>query len=271
MLQDAGHGEYIVLDRASQAAFKVEVGYDPNQGGYGDSGGHSTVALSTPLPVNADDLLMLQRALDLQNAGSGWLKYNVVMTPDDPSYPGNIGQDHNAHDVIRDNGYREAIGRSLTASPLPPSQPNSLLRDVMDVSRWLIDRLSRMVNLEAISMVIRLQFPDESTADYRIDKNNTAAAKYVPGSARDKEGNVLPDESNARPGMPDQNNSLGIPQTFESSDTINEWLQSAAIYGIRVVDLNGLPRGPGSVTVGGGGTISCGVVNGAMECIYIAQ
>ena len=110
-----------------------------------------------------------------------------------------------------------------------------------------------------INYYMDVRFPDGSTASYEVyringDSDNTVEWQYVTGSARDSEGNRIPEKA------ADFVNYHGRFDTTFSHFNLSTFLNAAGNWGIPVVDLS-TTSGKAIVCVGGGGGTLCEIVS----------
>ncbi len=106
---------------------------------------------------------------------------------------------------------------------------------------------------------MEVRFPDGSTASYKVyringDSENRVEWQYVLGSARDSEGNRIPEK------IADFGNFHGRYDTAFSNFNLSLFLNAAASFGIPVVDLSSSST-VAVVCIGGAGGTLCEIQN----------
>ena len=178
---------------------------------------------AAPLPVTDADmtafLAMAQYRLNYPLVG------RIQQTATDP--------DHTVYDVVTTTSTREAIGVNVanylrgghTGNPLIDG-----LKTILDQAAFsTFARIGTNITVE-----VTVVFKDGTSAVYVLDRDHLNRAEYKQGSARDKDGNLVPDASN----LPGQPNQAGLPgrYVFRDSYSLERWLLTASMWGIQIVD-----------------------------------
>ena len=214
--------------------------------------GQPVPLMADPVEPTREDIDQFREIARLWNANSGSLKMDYALRPGDPLYPEGPLTGFGARDVTLSVAIRESIGRTV-----------STLEFRGEAARMIATLQGRVLHAaEAVAGQSRLrvivQFPDGSSAVFVIDKDHTLQAEYEMGSARDSEGNIVPDQSHAE-GQQNHSNLEG-QHRFTDATNAREWIDRARSLGIPIVDSRNGNSGRPIL-------VNCIWENGKMKCV----
>jgi len=184
--------------------------------------------------VQAEDREAFRSIAAAWRANGGSLKFDTVLDPGTLGYPAGLLANRNASDVVMRPSYRFQVGLAVGTWGLDRSGPLSRqVGEVIALTRSTMLTLAE-VWTGKLQIRVRVVFPDGSTAVFVMDRNHSLEARYEPGSARDSDGNPLPD-----PWSLDNSHTLAGQHVFTSEDNLRRWLELAEFFGIPVVRASG--------------------------------
>ena len=186
----------------------------------------------TPTTLTSTEQSEIRRIAEYWKDNGGQLNYFREFRPDEPGYPAEIPTTLSAFDVVQAVQSRDAVGRVLVAPAWLRQHPR-LEQAVQTIGSMIMD--SRLGNVPVAR--IKVFFRDGTSAEFIITPDTTNQARYVEGSARDRVGNLIPDESH-------QLGTMGANQFFfDRSSDFQAMLNHFRAAGIPVHDPNGLGHG----------------------------
>lgn len=248
----SGIGLTIVVDFEMRTIKAYDVEYDRELKKYR--------AVSQPVPVSIT--ASFNRYMDaLDRRARGTRESNeggpiFSLNPDSSVYVNGISfpdayRDGDAFQIVQQHTSRTRLGAHL-ATQIAGAYTSSEWVNALafSVHQVVLNFLSKF-GFGTVSIVITWR--DGSTTVYRMDKNSDKEAEYVSGRSRDRNGNKIPDQAITDPSTAPS--YVGSYQ-FASKEDLNNWLDSARMYG---VDISG-----GS---SGGDRMSCSWDGGTLYCL----
>lgn len=220
----AGYGDHLVMDFRHGVLWQFSVRLDS------EPGRRRELRVDEIEPSAADRASFLEIAA-LWNANGGSLKLDYDLRPGDPLYPTASFTGFGARDITWTTSIRESIGRTVASLEFSGAAGR-----FVSMIQSTVLHAAEMVAGESRLRVI-VQFPDRSTAVFVVDKDHSRQAQYELGSARDSEGNIVPDQSHVA-GQENHLDLLGLYR-FDDPDNFAEWIERAQLIGIPVVDRRG--------------------------------
>lgn len=181
--------------------------------------------------VQPEDREAFRAIAAVWRANRGSLKFNIELGPGDFGYPAGLLANRNASDVVMRPSYRFQVGLAVATWGLGQSGPwGASAGELIAITRATILTVAEVFTGQ-VQIRVRVVFPDGSSAVFVIDRSHSQEARYEPGSARDSDGNPLPDPYNSQ--------TLAGQHVFTSEDNLRRWLELAEFFGIPVVRASG--------------------------------
>lgn len=181
--------------------------------------------------VQAEDREAFRAIAAVWRANRGSLKFNIELGPGDFGYPAGLLANRNASYVVMRPSYRFQVGLAVATWGLGQSGPwGASAGELIAITRATILTVAEVFTGQ-VQIRVRVVFPDGSSAVFVIDRSHSQEARYEPGSARDSDGNPLPDPYNSQ--------TLAGQHVFTSEDNLRRWLELAEFFGIPVVRASG--------------------------------
>jgi hypothetical protein len=245
----AGLGDHVVLDfqYGTLWQFAISVDRDAIQ-----IPGRPVPLTADPFEPSSQDAAQFREIAGLWKQNGGSLKLDFVIQPGDPLYPSASLTGFRAHDVTFSTSIRESIGRTVASLEFR-GEAGRLVSGLQSLILHAAESVAGSARLRVI-----VRFPDGSSGVFVIDKDHTVQAEYELGSARDSEGNIVPDQSHVEDGP----NHLALigDSRFENPDNARDFINRARAFGIPVTDTRGQ-------NVGRPILVNCVMENGKMKCI----
>lgn len=245
----SGAGLTVVVDLERQRLNGYNVEYDRELRRYR--------AVPTAVPPEVTAMFNRILALPRGNVGPGtqfvpqWFGRGAVIPvhPDDPqnangiTFPADL-KDLNAYDVVQSVTYRTrlelGIARAFSAADTAQPAWNSLATTISSI---ILSWVSKLFGVDTVTYVITWR--DGSRTRLVIAPNAVDRAKYVSGESVDADGNRIPDGavSNEATGE-----GFAGAYHFSSEQGLQNWLDAAHIYGVRIEEVPGSPLSGNSCT-----------------------
>lgn len=244
----SGMGDRLVLDFTDGDIWQFSVVVDPDAHRIF---GQPPPLMAVDVGLSSDDVQEFQDIAQLWRSNGGSLKLNYELRPGDPLYPpGFTG--FSARDITWSVQARESVGRSVATRDFPGAAGR-----LAGILQGVMIEAARVVVGDAQLRIIVI-FPDGSSGVFVIDQNHTTQAKFEFGSARDSEGNIVPDQSHVE-GQPNHLALVG-QHRFTQDQNLADWLQRARQLGIPVSDRRERPSDRPMV-------VECTVRDGRVDCV----
>lgn len=237
-----------VVDQPNAGLTLWEVRYDKEMG-------QKTVEEMAVDPAVYDRyLFMLEGKIQAQASGSNLVvinigpgQYNGSLFARDP-FGGYSGV--SAYDVVNSATVRSGLGTNI-ANAMSATSTGSTILDNLGVT--LNSVIMAFGAPSGFKIVIT--WKDGTKTTFTIDSSTANQAQYAPGESKDTSGNPIPDAS-ATSG--DAGNTYAGQYYFDSTKSLENWVQSAINYGIPVT---------GGAT--GSRRLSCTWDGRTLSCKYI--
>ena len=179
-----------------------------------------------------------------QKADKGKGGLVVTVDPDNPQASNPLGfrfpdayKNLNAGDIVISATARTQFGqhlaKGLAAADTTSAAWNSIALTVQELV------LSWASKFGGGSIIVIVKWRDGSRTLYKVTTDNVAEAKYVDGESRDSNGNRIPDASITVPATaPTYVGNYAFGRGGAGTRNINQWRQSAGLYGVRVTGEN---------------------------------
>jgi len=228
---EAGFGNYTVLNFQDKVMWRFAVVVDPEARRIF---GHPLPLMAVDIGVDPADAAAFNEIASVWANNGGSLKLDFEMRPGDPLYPTGTLTGFGARDVTWSAQVRESIGRTIARL----DYPGEAGRVVSTLSSVVLSAVKAVAGDAQLRVIV--VFPDGSSAIFVISPNHTTQAEYELGSARDSEGNIVPDQSHVA-GGPNNLRLLGTLR-FDDPNNLANWLERASQLGIPFSDGRAQPN-----------------------------
>lgn len=245
----AGFGDHLVMDFQGAQLYRFYVDVDPEAI---QIFGRPPRLSANDIGVSAADAETFRTLSDVMANNGGSLKLDVELRPGDPLYPTGTFTGFGSRDITWNTAIRESVGRTVAALDYR-GEAGRLVSAIQSVALSAIEAVAGETQLRVI-----VEFPDGSSAVFVIDKDHSTQAVFELGSARDSEGNVVPDQSHVE-GAENHRNLLGA-STFNNFQNFLNFMQRARQLGIPFTDGRGSSNEERPIVV------ECTWSDGKLEC-----
>ena len=147
-----------------------------------------------------------------------------------------------AHEVVQNATWRQRLGLSLADAFKGTDASNPLWNGIAGGVAQAVLTWGDYFGAGTVTMVITWR--DGSVTVYRLTTDNINEAKYSKGDSRDKLGNKIPDASVADPqSAADFAGRYYFGEGASGAAELQNWLDSARMYGIPITDGSGVRHG----------------------------